>query len=111
MSYATRPFAALPAASEGPGWRLQVGLAAMAGLALGALLWGLSAALQRAEYESLRAQAGILYCADVPERAGEMGRCRDYACLERRAADLGGRQDELIKFAVRCDRVLDPRGE
>ena len=83
----------------------------MAGLGLAALLAIVAAALRMAEYESLRAQAGVLYCADVPEQAGEMSRCRDYACLERRAAELGGRQEELIKFAVRCDRVLDPRGE
>lgn len=109
MSYATRPFA-IAAVRQWPLWAVLAGCVA-AGAALACVLLALVSAFRWVEYNQLRARAGALYCADVPDGVEQLGTCGDFACLERKTAALDAGSEALIKYAVRCERVLDRQRE
>jgi len=111
VSYGTRPFQLSKPARLAGSWLAWFAAAVAALLVVCAVVSVAISAFRWVHYNQLRASAGRLYCADVPDGVDRFSSCRDYACLEQKAAELDGNSEALIKYAVRCDRVLDRRRE
>lgn len=110
MSYGTRPFRIPQREDLTRSWIAWLAVAVAASMVLCALSVLVTKVSRWVAYQQTRtelADIGALYCADVPDDVDRFRVCRDYACLEEKATALDAGSEARIKYAVRCERVLD----